>query len=255
MARRQTRRDGAAIMSALLSIDAVSKRFRGLLAVDNVSFRVAQGSIFAVIGPNGAGKTTLFNIIAGMSAPDRGSIAFAGERIEGLTPDEICRRGIGRTFQLVRPFPALSVEDNVAIGAMLHRHDPALARRRAHEVLKQLDLFGKRHQPASALTLPDRKRLEVARALATDPKLLLLDEVMAGLRPAETDRMVSVLTTLNRETGLTILLIEHVMRAVMALAARVLVLHHGAAIAEGAPEAVVREPAVVQSYLGAEAVD
>jgi branched-chain amino acid transport system ATP-binding protein len=255
MARRQARRDGAAIMSALLSIDAVSKRFRGLLAVDNVSFRVAQGSIFAVIGPNGAGKTTLFNIIAGMSAPDRGSIAFAGGRIDGLTPDEICRRGIGRTFQLVRPFPALSVEDNVAIGAMLHRHDPALARRRAHEVLKQLDLFGKRHQPASALTLPDRKRLEVARALATDPKLLLLDEVMAGLRPAETDRMVSVLTTLNREAGLTILLIEHVMRAVMALAARVLVLHHGAAIAEGAPEAVVREPAVVQSYLGAEAVD
>jgi branched-chain amino acid transport system ATP-binding protein len=242
-------------VSELLSIDAVSKRFRGLLAVDNVSFRVAQGSIFAVIGPNGAGKTTLFNIIAGMSAPDRGSIAFAGERIEGLTPDEICRRGIGRTFQLVRPFPALSVEDNVAIGAMLHRHDPALARRRAHEVLKQLDLFGKRHQPASALTLPDRKRLEVARALATDPKLLLLDEVMAGLRPAETDRMVSVLTALNREAGLTILLIEHVMRAVMALAARVLVLHHGAAIAEGAPEAVVREPAVVQSYLGAEAVD
>jgi branched-chain amino acid transport system ATP-binding protein len=242
-------------MSALLSIDAVSKRFRGLLAVDNVSFRVAQGSIFAVIGPNGAGKTTLFNIIAGMSAPDRGSITFAGERIDGLMPDEICRRGIGRTFQLVRPFPALSVEDNVAIGAMLHRHDPALARRRAHEVLKQLDLFGKRHQPASALTLPDRKRLEVARALATDPKVLLLDEVMAGLRPAETDRMVSVLTTLNREAGLTILLIEHVMRAVMALATRVLVLHHGAAIAEGAPAAVVREPAVVQSYLGAEAVD
>ena len=242
-------------MTALLSIDAVSKRFRGLLAVDSVSFRVAQGSIFAVIGPNGAGKTTLFNIIAGMSAPDRGSIAFEGERIDGLMPDEICRRGIGRTFQLVRPFPALSVEDNVAIGAMLHRHDPALARRRAHEVLGQLDLFDKRHQPASALTLPDRKRLEVARALATDPKLLLLDEVMAGLRPAETDHMVSVLTELNREAGLTILLIEHVMRAVMALAARVLVLHHGAAIAEGAPEAVVREPAVVQSYLGAEAVD
>jgi len=242
-------------MTALLSIDAVSKRFRGLLAVDNVSFRVARGSIFAVIGPNGAGKTTLFNLIAGMSAPDRGSITFAGERIDGLTPDAICRRGIGRTFQLVRPFPALSVEDNVAIGAMLHRHDPALARRRAHEVLRQLDLFDKRHQPASALTLPDRKRLEVARALATDPKLLLLDEVMAGLRPAETDHMVSVLAELNREAGLTILLIEHVMRAVMALAARVLVLHHGAAIAEGAPQAVVREPAVVQSYLGAEAVD
>jgi branched-chain amino acid transport system ATP-binding protein len=242
-------------MTALLSVDAVSKRFRGLLAVDNVSFRVAPGSIFAVIGPNGAGKTTLFNMIAGVLAPNQGSINFAGERIDALKPDEVCRRGIGRTFQLVRPFPTLSVEDNVIIGAMLHRSDLVMARRRAHEVLWQLDLFGKRHQPASALTLPDRKRLEVARALATDPKLLLLDEVMAGLRPAETDRMVAILTKLNRETGLTILLIEHVMRAVMALAARVLVLHHGAAIAEGAPDAVVREPAVVESYLGAEAVE
>ena len=242
-------------MSALLEVRNLSKRFRGLLAVDDVSFDVEQGSIFAVIGPNGAGKTTLFNVIAGVLAPDRGSIAFAGERIEGHRPDEICRRGIGRTFQLVRPFPTLSVEDNVIIGAMLHRPDLVLARRRAHEVLWQLDLFGKRDQPASALTLPDRKRLEVARALATDPRLLLLDEVMAGLRPAETDRMVAILTRLNRETGLTILLIEHVMRAVMALAARVLVLHHGAAIAEGPPDGVVREPAVVQSYLGAEAVD
>jgi branched-chain amino acid transport system ATP-binding protein len=242
-------------VTALLSVGAVSKRFRGLLAVDKVSFDVEQGSIFAVIGPNGAGKTTLFNIIAGVFAPNDGSIAFAGERIDRLKPDEICRRGIGRTFQLVRPFPALSVEDNVVIGALLHRHDVAAARRRAHDVLQQLDLFGRRHQPASALTLPDRKRLEVARALATDPKLLLLDEVMAGLRPSETDRMVLILKDLNRETGLTILLIEHVMRAVMVLAARVLVLHHGATIAEGAPAAVVREPAVVQSYLGAEAVD
>ncbi|MGA7489537.1 MAG: ABC transporter ATP-binding protein [Xanthobacteraceae bacterium] len=242
-------------MTALLSVDALSKRFRGLLAVDRVSFGVEQGSIFAVIGPNGAGKTTLFNVIAGMFAPDAGAIAFGGERIDGLAPDAICRRGIGRTFQLVRPFPALSVEDNVIIGALLHRRDVVQARHRAHAVLQQLDLFGKRHQPASALTLPDRKRLEVARALATDPKLLLLDEVMAGLRPAETDRMVAILRELNRETGLTILLIEHVMRAVMVLAARVLVLHHGAMIAEGPPEAVVREPAVVQSYLGAEAVD
>ena len=242
-------------MNALLSIDGVSKRFRGLLAVDNASFRVPQGSIFAVIGPNGAGKTTLFNIIAGVLTPDQGSITFAGQRVDGLRSDEICRRGIGRTFQLVRPFPALSVEDNVIVGAMLHRPDLAAARARAQEVLRRLDLFGRRDQLASGLTLPDRKRLEVARALATDPQLLLLDEVMAGLRPAETDRMVVILTTLNRETGLTILLIEHVMRAVMALAERVLVLHHGAAIAEGPPDAVVREPAVVESYLGAEAVD
>jgi branched-chain amino acid transport system ATP-binding protein len=242
-------------MTALLSIDGVSKRFRGLLAVDNASFQVMQGSIFAVIGPNGAGKTTLFNIIAGVLVPDQGSITFAGERVDGLRSDEICRRGIGRTFQLVRPFPALSVEDNVIVGAMLHRPDLGAARAHAHDVLRRLNLFGKRDQLASGLTLPDRKRLEVARALATDPKLLLLDEVMAGLRPAETDRMVAILTTLNRETGLTILLIEHVMRAVMALAERVLVLHHGAAIAEGPPDAVVREPAVVESYLGAEAVD
>ena len=205
-------------MSALLSIDNVSKRFRGLVAVDHVSFDVPEGSIFAVIGPNGAGKTTLFNLIAGAFAPDSGSIAFADERIEGLAPDRICRRGIGRTFQIVRPFPALTVEDNVIVGALLHRSDVGAARAQAREVLRRLDLYDKRHQPAAALTLPDRKRLEMARALATDPKFLLLDEVMAGLRPTETDRIVAILKELNRERGLTILLIEHVMRAVMALA-------------------------------------
>jgi branched-chain amino acid transport system ATP-binding protein len=241
-------------MSGLLTVESVAKRFTGVRAVQNVSFTVPEGAIFAVIGPNGAGKTTLFNMIAGVFPPDSGRIVFAGEPIHGLSPDRVCRRGIGRTFQIVRPFPGLTVEDNVIVGALLHRSDVPAARARAHEVLRQLDLFGKRTQQASALTLPDRKRLEVARALATDPKLLLLDEVMAGLRPSETDRIVEVLRGLNRETGLTILLIEHVMRAVMALASRVLVLHHGAAIAEGTPEQVVREPAVVQSYLGAEAV-
>ncbi|MGD0026396.1 MAG: ABC transporter ATP-binding protein [Xanthobacteraceae bacterium] len=239
---------------SMLEVEAVSKRFRGVLAVDVVSLAVEQGGIFAIIGPNGAGKTTLFNMIAGAMEPDNGSISFAGEPITGLTPDAVCRRGIARTFQLVRPFPALSVEDNVTIGALLHRHDVAAARERAQTLLRRFDLFERRHQLASALTLPDRKRLEVARALATEPKLLLLDEVVAGLRPTETDRMVAILQELNRESGLTILLIEHVMRAVMALASRVLVLDHGTAIAEGAPEAIVRDPAVVQSYLGAEAV-
>jgi branched-chain amino acid transport system ATP-binding protein len=241
-------------MSALLSVNGVSKRFRGLLAVNCVTFEVPQGAIYAVIGPNGAGKTTLFNMAAGELSPDGGSITFAGERIDGLAPDEICRRGIGRTFQLVRPFPGLSVEVNVMIGALLRRSQVGAARAYAHEVLRRLDLFDKRALRASALTLPDRKRLEVARALATDPKLLLLDEVMAGLRPTETDRIVAVLRELNRETGLTILLIEHVMRAVMALAQRILVLHHGAAIAEGIPDAVVHERAVIESYLGVEAV-
>jgi branched-chain amino acid transport system ATP-binding protein len=239
---------------SLLVVDQVIKRFRGLTAVDGASFQVAEGEIFAVIGPNGAGKTTLFNLIAGVFAPDAGAISFAGTRIDGLTPDAICRRGIGRTFQLMRPFPALTVEDNALIGALLRRPSVEDARAHAHEVLRRLDLYDKRRQLASALTLPDRKRLEVARALATDPKLLLLDEVMAGLRPAETDRMVAILRTLNRDSGIGILLIEHVMRAVMALAARVLVLHHGVAIAEGAPEAVVRDQAVIDSYLGAEAL-
>jgi branched-chain amino acid transport system ATP-binding protein len=239
---------------ALLQIENVSKNFSGLRAVADVSFAVPDGAIFAVIGPNGAGKTTLFNLIAGVFAPDSGTITFAGSRIDRLASDEVCRRGIGRTFQIVRPFPALSVEDNVVVGALLRQPDPSAAMRRAREILGQLDLFDKRKHLAGALTLPDRKRLEVARALATEPKLLLLDEVMAGLRPTETDRMVEIIKRLNTESGLTILLIEHVRRAVMSVATRVLVLHHGAAIAEGRPEAVVREPAVIESYLGVEAV-
>ena len=253
MAGASSRSRQASRMTGLLSVVDVSKRFRGLTAVSHVSFEVQPGEIFAVIGPNGAGKTTLFNMIAGAMAPDGGSIAFAGERIDGLRADEIARLGIGRTFQLVKPFPALSVEDNVVIGALMHASGLPEARKIAHEIMSQLDLLGKRAQIASSLTLPDRKRLEVARALATRPRLLLLDEVMAGLRPTETDRIVGILRELNRD-GLTVLLIEHVMRAVTALASNILVLHHGAAIAEGTPDQVLREPAVIQSYLGAEAL-
>jgi len=241
-------------MSTLLSVAGVTKRFRGLVAVDRVSLDVKQGEIFAVIGPNGAGKTTLFNMIAGVFAPNEGSITFDGQPIGGLRPDQICQRGVGRTFQIVRPFAGLTVEDNVMVGALLRRREPRAAREWVHLILNRLDLFEKRHQPASSLTLPDRKRLEVARAIATDPKLLLLDEVMAGLRPTETDRMVEAFQRLNQNHGVTILLIEHVMRAVMALASRVAVLHHGALIAQGIPADVVRDPAVVKSYLGAEAV-
>ncbi|MCM0022033.1 MAG: ABC transporter ATP-binding protein [Tagaea sp.] len=241
-------------MSTLLSVKGVSKRFRGLVAVDQVSFEVARGQIYAVIGPNGAGKTTLFNLIAGVYRPDGGSIAFEGARIDGLAPEKICAAGIARTFQIVRPFPGLTTLENATIGALLRESDPEAAQARAGEILRRLDLWDKRDAKAGALTLPDRKRLEVARALATSPKLLLLDEVMAGLRPTETDRIVAILKDLARETGATILLIEHVMRAVMALAERILVLHHGAALVEGAPEDVVRDKRVLDSYLGAEAL-
>lgn len=239
---------------ALLSVRAISKSFRGLRAVTEVSFDVGEGHIVALIGPNGAGKTTCFNMIAGVFVPDAGEIRFAGQRIDGLRPDQVCLAGIGRTFQLVKPFAGLSVLDNVIVGALRRNGHVGVARRKAHAILERLGLADKRDQPASALTLPDRKRLEVARALATEPRFLLLDEVMAGLRPTETDQMVAVFRGLNEEHGLTILLIEHVMRAVMALSREIHVLHHGVLIAGGSPDDVVRHPAVLDCYLGEEAV-
>jgi branched-chain amino acid transport system ATP-binding protein len=236
----------------MLEVAGITKSFRGLRAVQNASFSVPQGSIVGLIGPNGAGKTTIFNVIAGVYRPDQGSILFDGKPIQGLRADQICAMGIGRTFQIVKPFAGLSVLDNVMVGAFLRERTRAGARAVALSVLAKLSLDGKARLPASSLTLPDRKRLEVARALATRPRLLLLDEVMAGLRPTETDQMVQVFRELNRAEGLTILLIEHVMRAVMALAGQIAVLHHGEVIARGAPEEVVRNPAVLECYLGEE---
>lgn len=242
------------MVEALLAVRSASKSFRGLRAVSNVSFEVRAGQIAALIGPNGAGKTTCFNVIAGALAPDSGEIWFEGRRIDGMRPDQICLAGIGRTFQLVKPFAGLSVLDNVIVGALRHNRRVSDARRKALTVLERLGLEDKRDQPAAALTLPDRKRLEVARALATEPRLLLLDEAMAGLRPTETDQMVAVFRRLIEEHGITILLIEHVMRAVMALSDEIHVLHHGELIASGSPAEVVRNPAVLDCYLGEEAV-
>jgi len=233
-----------------LSVQGISKSFKGLKAVSSASFEIERGGLVALIGPNGAGKTTCFNMIAGVFAPDSGKIAFEGKAIHGQRPDQICAAGIGRTFQIVKPFAGLSVLDNVMVGALL-RDSVSASRRLSLSILEKLKLDTKARLPASSLTLPDRKRLEVARALATRPKLLLLDEVMAGLRPTECDQMVEVFRELNRE-GLTILLIEHVMRAVMALAQRVVVLHHGEIIARGTPAEVVRDPAVLECYLGEE---
>jgi len=236
----------------MLEVKNISKAFRGLRAVRDASFTVPEGDINGLIGPNGAGKTTIFNVIAGVYPPDSGEIFFYGKRIDRLRPDQVCAAGVGRTFQIVKPFAGLSVLDNVIVGALHRERGVASARAHAVSILEKLRLGSKRDLPASSLTLPDRKRLEVARALATRPRLLLLDEVMAGLRPTECDEMVEVFRSLNRSEGLAILLIEHVMRAVMALAKHIGVLHHGEVIARGTPAEVVRNPAVLECYLGEE---
>jgi len=237
-------------VTELLRAERLSKSFRGLKAVADASFDVAEGSVSALIGPNGAGKTTVFNLIAGVYAPDGGTIHFRGRAIHGLRPDQICAAGIGRTFQLVKPFPGLTVLDNVIVGALRVEKTVAAARGAAAAILEKLGLGARADHPAATLTLSDRKRLEVARALATRPRLLLLDEVMAGLRPTECDQLVEVFRGLSRSDGLTILLIEHVMRAVMALAQHIAVLDRGHIIAAGAPDEVVKNPAVLQCYLG-----
>jgi len=240
-------------VSGLLEVRGLSKSFRGLRALIDASFEIPRGAIAALIGPNGAGKTTCFNTIAGVYPADSGSVFFDGRPIGGLRPHQVCAAGIGRTFQIVKPFAGLSVADNVVVGALERAPNVSAAKKLAAEIVEKLGLGAKRDLPASSLTLPDLKRLEVARALATRPKLLLLDEVMAGLRPTECDQMVEFFREINRAEGLTILLIEHVMRAVMALAQQVVVLNHGEVIARGTPAEVVRNRAVLECYLGEEA--
>ena len=241
-------------MTALLEVVGISKSFSGLRALENVSFRVPEGSIIGLIGPNGAGKTTCFNVIAGVTRADAGEVRLAGARIDCWRPDQVCRAGIGRTFQLVKPFAGLSVMENVVVGALNACPSVRAAKARAADIIEQLGLAEKRRDVAASLTLPERKRLEVARALATGPRLLMLDEVMAGLRPTETDHMVALFRALNANMGLTILLIEHVMRAVMALSSGLIVLNHGQVIAAGPPAEVTGDPAVLECYLGEEAL-
>lgn len=235
----------------LLNVSGISKKFGGVQALRFVSFTVEPGQILGIIGPNGSGKTTLFNVISGLTPVDEGRISFAGTDITGWKPFRICRLGIGRTFQLVQPFPELTVYENVAVGALFGKAgwSSSNVRRDVLSILEFLGLVDKSGEPAGSLTLPDKKRLEVARAMATRPRLLLLDEVMAGLNPSEVDTFSDMVKGITRQ-GTTVMVIEHVMRAVMRLAERVLVLHHGQVIANGPPAAVVSDKAVQQSYLG-----
>jgi branched-chain amino acid transport system ATP-binding protein len=236
-------------MADALVIRGLSKRFGGLRAVQEVSLTVKENETVALIGPNGAGKTTSFNLITGFHRPDAGSVLAYGREIVGLKPHDICAHGLARTFQVAKPFGAMTVLDNVMTGAFLRDKNTAVARDKAREAIEFVGLSAREQTAAKDLTTIDQRRLEMARALATEPRLLLLDEVMAGLNPSEIDQAVALVGKLSQR-GLTIVIVEHVMRAIMAVARHIVVLDHGQKIAEGSPKEIVENPEVIRAYLG-----
>lgn len=233
----------------ILKVIQLSKNFKGLQALSSVDLEIEKGEIFGLIGPNGAGKTTLFNAVSGFYRPDGGEIIFKGERIVGLPPHKICFLGLSRTFQIVKPFGNLTTLENVLVGAYNRTATYEEARKKALETLEFVGLYEKRNQRAAELTVPDQRRLELARALATGPELLLLDEVMAGLTPAEVNEVMELIREVNSR-GVTIFIIEHLMKALMGLSDRVLVLHHGERIALGTPAEIAADEQVIEAYLG-----
>jgi branched-chain amino acid transport system ATP-binding protein len=235
----------------ILELKKVRKSFGGIMAVESFSLDVEEGEIVGLIGPNGAGKSTLFNCVAGVFPPTAGEILFRGEKINNQKPWDLCRKGLARTFQIVKPFASRTVLYNVMVGAFITTDKRAEAELRAMEVLRHLHMEDCKDVRAGNLTIADRKRLEIAKALATRPRLLLLDEVMAGLRPTEVDEMVAIIKRL-RDAGMTIFVIEHIMRAIMALSDRIAVLHFGTKIAEGSPQEVAHDERVIKAYLGEE---
>jgi len=232
-----------------LKLDEVAKTFGGLHAVDGVSFEVNQGDIVGLIGPNGAGKTTLFNLVSGYYAPTRGKVFFKGKDISGFPPYALAKMGIGRTFQVVKPFPGLCVLDNVLVASLCRHPQRKDAERHAWQILEFTGLAPRAGDPASSLTLPGRKRLEISKALALEPELMLLDEVVAGLNPAEADQTIELILKIKAR-GISILIVEHIMRVIMNISDRVVVLNFGRQIAMGVPASVTRDPVVIQAYLG-----
>jgi branched-chain amino acid transport system ATP-binding protein len=238
-------------MGTILEIQHLSKNFKGLRAVHEVGFSIQENELFGLIGPNGSGKTTLFNLISGIYTPTSGSILFKGRDITGLQPNLICREGVGRTFQITKPFLKLTVLENVIIGALNRTPSVHTAEEKAREILAQMDLSDKASVQGKHLSVPERKRLELARALATEPKLLLLDEVMAGLNPVELNEIIEVLRRIAGK-GISIFIVEHIMHAIMTISERIMVLHHGEMIAIGAPKEITSNEKVIEAYLGEE---